>query len=176
MCLTACVPGEVLDFRPGVNMTWEIIRTDEAFETINRLAAGNTGGPAVHLHPSATESYEVLEGRLEVFVSDEWRTLGPGEKVAVPPGTPHTLRGAGVEATFIDTHTPAMRFESFFREFHRLVSAKKLKLPPKDPRSLMLFAMLFSAYPEEQRGVKPPQRMLSMLAAVGRRVGYRLDG
>lgn len=136
--------------------------------------AGRGWGAPVHLHPSATESYEVLEGELEVLVGDKWRTLGPGEKVSVPPGTPHTLRGTGArDVTFIDTHAPAMRFESFFREFHRLLSARTVKLPPKDPRSLTLLATLFSAFPEEQRLVKPPPAVFGALAVIGRRLGYR---
>jgi mannose-6-phosphate isomerase-like protein (cupin superfamily) len=155
-------------------MTWEITQTDAAFETINRVAAGESWvGAPVHLHPSATETYEVLEGELEVLVGDTWRTLGPGEKVAVAPGTPHTLRGSGErDVAFVDTHAPAMQFESFFREFHRLVGAGTIKLPPKDPRSMVLLATLFSAFPEEQRGVKPPQAVFRALALIGRRLGH----
>jgi mannose-6-phosphate isomerase-like protein (cupin superfamily) len=170
--------GEVLDFRPGFQMTWEITESDAAFETMNRLAPGKAWvGAPVHLHPSATESYEVREGELEVLVGDEWRTLGPGEKVSVPPGTSHTLRGSGKrDVAFVDTHAPAMRFESFFREFHRLVSARTVKLPPRDPRSLVLLATLFSAFPEEQRVVKPPPAVFGALAVIGRRLGYKPPG
>ncbi len=164
--------GERLDFRPGVDMTWEITQTDAAFETVNRVRPGEpwTGAP-VHVHPGATETYAVLEGRLEVLVGDAWQTLGPGETVSVPPGTPHTLRGDGeANVTFVDTHAPALGFESFFREFHRLVSLGKVTLPPKDPLSLLRLAVLFTAYPQEQRVVKPPPQVFRVLAFVGRRL------
>ncbi len=100
--------GEVLDFRPGADMTWEIVRTDDAFKTINTVGAG-TGGPPLHLHPQAEESYEVLEGKAEVFVHDEWRTLEPGDKAVVPPGVPHTVRAlADTGAIVVNIHRPAL--------------------------------------------------------------------
>jgi hypothetical protein len=40
----------------------------------------------------------------------------------------------------------------------------------------MLLATLFSAYSEEQRGVKPPQALFDALALIGRRLGYRPGG
>ena len=76
-------------------MTREITQTQAAFETVNRLAAGKAWvGAPVHLHPSATESYEVLEGELEVLVGGEWRTLGPGEKVSPPRQRSHRQAAA----------------------------------------------------------------------------------
>jgi hypothetical protein len=35
----------------------------------------------------------------------------------------------------VNIHRPAQRFESFFRDMHRLIHEGKIKrLPPKDPR------------------------------------------
>lgn len=168
-------PHEVLDFRPGADMTWEIVRTDEAFETINTVGAG-TGGPPVHMHPHAEERYELLEGALDVFVDGTWRTLGPGEKAIVPPGVPHTVRGHGdARAKIVNIHSPALEYEAFFRHFHRLVSTGAIKLPPKDPRSLLYTAVLFSAYPDLQQTVKPPQTVFNALAKIGRTLGLRVD-
>ena len=170
---------EVLDFRPGAPMVWEVVRTTEesggeAFETINRVEP-RAGGPPVHLHPTAEETYEVLAGTIDVFLDGEWRRLGPGEKVVVPPGVPHTLKNdSDQEAEIVNVHSPALRFESFFREFHRLVRTGRIKLPPKEPRSLIYFAMLFSAYPEEQRPVKPPPGVFKALASIGRLLGYEV--
>lgn len=168
--------GEVLDFRPGADMTWEIVRTDDAFEAINTVGAG-TGGPPVHLHPQAEESYEVLEGRMDVFVHGEWRTLEPGDKAVVPPGVPHTVRAvADTSAKVVNIHRPALEYEAFFRHFHRLVSTGAIKMPPKNPRSLLYFGLLFSAYPDLQRAVKPPQAVFNLLGRVARTLGMRLDG
>ena len=165
----------MLDFRPGADMTREIVRTADAFETINTIAEGG-GGPPVHVHPHAEEHYEVLEGALEVLVGGEWRTLGPGDKVVVPPGVPHTVRGHGSSpARIVNVHRPALEYEAFFRHFHRLVRTGAIKLPPRDPRSLLYFALLFSAYPDLQRTVKPPQTVFDALARLARMVGLRLD-
>jgi hypothetical protein len=56
-----------------------------------------------------------------------------------------------------------------------LVSNRKIKLPPKEPRSLIYFAMLFSAYPDLQRPVKPPPAVFNAFAFIGRRLGYEVD-
>ena len=168
--------GEVLDFRPGADMRWEIVHADDAFETINTVGAG-TGGPPLHLHPEAEESYEVLEGKIEVFVHGEWRTLGPGDKAMVPPGVPHTVRAvADTGARIVNVHRPALEYEAFFRHFHRLVSTGAIKMPPTNPRSLLYFGLLFSAYPHLQRTVKPPQVVFNLLGRIARMRGMRLDG
>src|SRR2546421_619713 len=77
-----------LDFHPGMEMRWQITRTTadtagELFEATNWVGPG-MGGPPVHVHPTAEESYEVIEGALDVFVDGEWRTLRAGETATVP--------------------------------------------------------------------------------------------
>jgi hypothetical protein len=156
-------------------MDWEIVRTAPVFEAIVRTEPGN-GGPPVHVHPSANESYGVLEGSLEVFLDGEWRTLHAGEKVVIPPGSPHTLKShPDAPARFINVHDPTLDYEPFFRHFHRLVSSGRMKLPPTDPRSLLCVGVLFSAYPHLQRSVKPPQGVISALGFIGRRFGVKLE-
>ncbi len=168
------VAGEVLDFRPGADITWEIVRTDGAFETITTVGAG-TGGPPVHAHPQAEETYEVLEGAMDVLVGRQWRTLRAGESVVVRRGVPHTVRShATTGARVRNTHTPSLDYATFFRQFHRLVSTGAVRLPPKHPRSLLYLALLFSAYPDLQQSVKPPQRVFDLLARIARRLGLRL--
>lgn len=45
--------GEIVDFRPGADMTWEIVRADDALETINSVGPG-TGAPRSTVPPSST--------------------------------------------------------------------------------------------------------------------------
>lgn len=168
--------GEVLDFRPGADMRWEITRIGEALEMRNMFGA-RTGGPPVHVHPAAEESFEVLEGRLEVCVGGDWRTLGPGDKAFIAPGVPHTLRGhPDTSATVLNVHRPALEYAAFFRHFHRLVTTGAVRIPPRDPRSLLYFGVLFTAYPDLQRTVKPPQALVDVLGRLGRAAGLRLPG
>lgn len=168
---------EILDFRPGADMTWEIQRTDDVFEVLFWLPP--TGPiPPLHVHPSAEESYEVVEGAIQVDVDGEWRTVGTGEKLTVPAGVHHTLRpvpDASDEAKLINVHDPALDFETLFRRFHRLSSTGAAELPPKDLRSIVNLALLFSAHPGEIRSVRPPQQVLDAIAFVARRLGRRLD-
>lgn len=164
---------ELLDFRPGMDMTWEIRRTEPRFETTFWMEP-TTAKPPLHLHPHAEERYEVLEGSIQVNVDGEWHTVRSGEDLTVPPGVPHTLRpdpDTDEGATLINSHDPSMRYESFFREFHRLASEGKVSFPPTRPRALLRVAMWLSAYPEEIRGVRPPQWFFDALAKLGRRLG-----
>src|SRR5439155_3029646 len=151
--MTSEEQGRILDFAP-IGMWWEITKSTAdtggaLFEAINVLAPG-FAGPPLHIHPTAAESYEVLAGTLDVCVGDRWRQLAPGQSVTVPAGTPHTLKnGSGGEVRLVNVHKPALAFERFFRRFHALVCSGKLKLPPKDLRSVLLVSMLFSDHPQE---------------------------
>ena len=98
-----------LDFHPGMEMRWEITRstTDtggELFEATNWVGA-QMAGPPVHVHPTAEESYEVIEGALDVFVDGEWRTLRAGETATAPAAsrirfeTPPRSRSASSTST-----------------------------------------------------------------------------
>jgi quercetin dioxygenase-like cupin family protein len=172
--------SRVLDFRPGMAMRWEITRSTndtrgELLETICTVGP-RTGGPPVHVHETAEESYEVTDGTLEVCVDGHWRTLHAGEKVVVPAGTRHTLKNSSDrEVRLINVHRPALEFEAMFREMQGLISARKIRrLPPKDPRSMIYAAMLFTKYPNEQRFTEPPPHILKALALLGRALGLRL--
>ena len=171
-----------LDFHPGIPMRWQITRTTadtngELFEATNWLDA-RMPGPPVHVHPAAEESYEVLEGALDVFMDGSWNTAHAGETVTVPAGAPHTLRNASDQPTrIVNVHRPALEIESFFRELQRLIGDGKIKrLPPKEPRSAIYAAMLFIKYPQEIVTKKPPNGLFKALAAFGRGVGLKLDG
>ena len=169
-----------LDFHPGMGMRWEITRSTEdtagdLFEATNWLDS-HMPGPPVHVHPTAEESYEVVEGALEVCVDGEWRTVRAGETATVAAGVPHTLRNPGAEPVrIVNIHRPAQQFESFFREMHSLMQRGKIKrLPPKEPRSAIYAAMLFGRYPNEIRTTKPPNWVFGGLALIGRTFRFKL--
>jgi mannose-6-phosphate isomerase-like protein (cupin superfamily) len=174
---TATALSRELDFRPGMDMRWEITQsTDDTgatmFEATNWVSGG-MGGPPVHVHPAAEEIYAVIEGTADVFMDGSWRTVRAGESVTVPAGMPHTIKNSSPDpVVLVNTHRPALRFEAMFRELHALIQRGKIKrLPPKDPRSAIYAAMLFAKYPDEQRMVKPPQALFNALARIGRVLG-----
>jgi mannose-6-phosphate isomerase-like protein (cupin superfamily) len=169
-----------LDFHPAMPMRWEITRSTAdtsgaLFEATNWIGP-QMPGPPVHVHPAAEESYEVVEGALEVFLNGAWSPVKAGEKATVPAGEPHSVRNASDQpARIVNVHQPAQRFEMFFRDMHMLIQAGKIKrLPPKDPRSAIYAAMLFGKYADEIRATKPPNQVFQALALVGRALRMRI--
>ena len=58
-----------------------------------RIAPGLATQP--HYHPMTEEIYYILEGVGEITIGDEMRTVGPGDAIAIPPGSIHTIRNQG---------------------------------------------------------------------------------
>lgn len=170
-----------LDFHPGMGMRWEVTRgvadaSPEMFEATNWLDP-QMPGPPVHVHPNSEESFEVLEGALDVQVDGEWSTITAGQTATVAAGVPHTLRnGTNEPVTVITRISPAGRSEEMFRTMQRMIEDGKVtRLPPDGPRSAIYTAMLFGAYPEEIKMTKPPNGVFSALALVGRTLGMKIE-
>lgn len=168
-------PGRVLDFQ-GFPGRWKILETaDETdgdrFKTRMELDEQSELPP--HIHPTAEEQYEVIAGELEVQVDGEWSTLSAGERQVVPPGTEHSFRNPG-PAEVINVHTPAMRFEAFFRRFYRLKTEQRVPMPPDGLKAAILLAMLLVEYEDEQIAVSPPHWAFKFLARMGRLLGFQI--
>ena len=169
-----------LDFHPGMAMRWEITRSTEdssgeLFESTNWLDPGMPG-PPTHVHPDSEESFEVIEGSLDVCKEGEWTTLAAGATATVPAGVPHTLRNASDEpAKTVTRIRPAGRSEAFFRQMNGLIHAGKIKrLPPKEPRSAIYAAMLFDRYPDVICVTGPLSGIFKALALVGKSLRFEL--
>jgi mannose-6-phosphate isomerase-like protein (cupin superfamily) len=176
---TAATTKAVLDFNPTVGMVVEGPPPDDPERDPWRVTmafAPGFEGPPVHVHPHQQESYEVLSGVLDVFIDGQWRELGPGESVTVPAGAPHTIRNLhSEEMRAVNVHAPALDFPRYMAGLHELVHSGKVRaLPPKDPRSVIYLSMLFTAHARTLASVKPPQRLMRILAFIGRRLGYML--
>ena len=169
--------GDVLDLRP-IGAVFHIKRTaadtqGQALEMEWELAP-RTGGTPVHIHPSAAETYEVLEGDLDVYVDDVWRTLGVGDRVTVAAGIPHTFRNASDSITRVyNVHEPAMRFGDYFERLGRVVNSGVVSSARMTPKALLHLAIVMTSHDEEIRSVKPPHAVMRVLAALGRMLGYR---
>ena len=57
--------------------------------------SGEGGMPPMHLHPSQTERFEVLEGTMVTVIGGTERTYEAGAAFDVPPATPHQMRADG---------------------------------------------------------------------------------
>jgi mannose-6-phosphate isomerase-like protein (cupin superfamily) len=76
------------------------------------------GFPGVvrHRHAQMTDIFYVLDGELVVQIGEEWRTLGPGGFVLVPPGIPHTFANRGsVPTRVLNVQQPA-GLEQYLKE------------------------------------------------------------
>lgn len=171
-------PGDVLDLGP-LGAVFEVRRTaaetdGTSFEMEWELAP-ETGGTPVHVHPHAIETYEVLEGRLDVLVDGTWRTLTKGDTVTVAENVPHTFRNASPAITRVyNTHQPAMRFEEYFEGLARLVERGLVTSSRPGLKAMLHLAIHMTGHPEEIQAVKPPQTVMRMMAAVGKALGYRV--
>jgi quercetin dioxygenase-like cupin family protein len=126
-------------------------------------------GPPKHFHPRQDESWRVLDGELSVFVDGEWRALGPGETLSIPPGTVHTLRNrSGATVRFRDVHEPALDFQDYIEALHALGAAGKLGRRIT-PASLVRLATVLRAHRTTQLSASGAQRAAeTVLALFGR--------
>jgi quercetin dioxygenase-like cupin family protein len=70
------------------------------------------GDTAIHYHPEQEETYQVLDGTLEVFRDGRWHAVAVGESLTVPRGAVHGFRNA---------HRPALAFQEHLETLDRLV-------------------------------------------------------
>lgn len=131
--------------------------------------------PFAHVHPRQEERFEIVSGRARIRVGRKKLTVGDGESVVVPAGTAHRLWNDGAEELrAIVEFRPVLRIEDGFEQLFALARAGKVgRLGlPRNPFRLAVLAYAFrdeielTALPRLQRAVT------SMLAPVGRLLGY----
>jgi hypothetical protein len=97
-------------FKTGERITFE---QDDPLVMTDEVPAGEGRGRE-HLHPSQTESFEVVSGSYTIVIDGEELALSAGDTAEVPPGAVHsgwTDDGAVLRITF----TPALRWQEFVR-------------------------------------------------------------
>ena len=74
-----------------------------------------------HIHPAMEERWEVIAGSLRFEIGGVERTVGPGETIVAPPGTPHTARNIGEEPARLRIQMrPALRWQEFVERLFAL--------------------------------------------------------
>jgi mannose-6-phosphate isomerase-like protein (cupin superfamily) len=131
-------------------------------------------GPPKHFHPSQHESWNVIKGELSVFLGDEWRALGEGESLSIPPNTVHTLRNrSSGDVRFRDIHEPALDFQDYIEALHRQAIAGKMT-SRMTPSTVVYGAMVLRQHRTTQLSASPAQRAAeTVLSLVGRVLGRR---
>jgi len=171
-------PARVLDLRSVFGVEARITTSAEMtggarVEMECTVTPGN--GTMIHYHPDQDETYQVIEGRLDVFLDGRWRPVSAGESLTVARRTVHGFRNASAAPVrFMNVHAPALGFQAHLETVDRLARSGKVR-GTKDVRSLIYLCMSAVEH-EPDVPVKPPYWVVKALARIGRTLGFRLDG
>lgn len=89
---------------------------DQPIAIMDNTVPAGFPGPVRHRHASTTDIFYVLEGELAFDLGGEWRILGPGSFVLVPPGVVHTFANRGsVPARVLNIFQPS-GLEQYLKE------------------------------------------------------------
>jgi mannose-6-phosphate isomerase-like protein (cupin superfamily) len=131
---------------------------------------------AAHVHPSQTERFAVIDGRLGLKVGRTKLMLEAGDVTVVAPGTPHKFWNSGEdEVRFVCEVRPALQFESLLETMFALATDGKTN--NKGMPNPVRLAVIARAHFDTVRLPQPPawlQRAgLALGAPVGRLLGYQ---
>ena len=171
---------EIFNPRTGQRM----IFLETGAETYGELLRNESYNPPTgvaepeHVHPFQESGAEVISGSVRFRVGGEERSLGAGESITIPAGTPHFFWNDGEEeAHFIGWFRPALKIDRFFESFFGL--AQDGKLNEKGLPSFWQLAVMVPHFGDEIRLTSPPwalqRAIFGVLAQVGRMLGYRAE-
>jgi mannose-6-phosphate isomerase-like protein (cupin superfamily) len=145
---------------------------DEPFTAEMEFKSG--AASADHIHPRQDETYVVLSGTIDLFMNQQWRSLGPGESLTIPRGTVHAFRNSSSSPVRVsNAHDPGLRTQEYLESLEELVRQGKLTGLGglKNGIYLSLHSMEFR---EEFVSVRPPDWLIRLTAKVGTAFGFRL--
>ena len=130
---------------------------------------------STHVHPSQTERFAVIDGRLGMRVGRKKLLLERGDVAVVEPGTPHKFWNMGdEEVRFMCEVRPALQFESLLETMFALAGDGKTN--KKGMPNPFRLAVIARAHFDTVRLPQPPawlQRAgLALGAPLGRLLGY----
>ena len=99
-------------------------QTDERYGLFRWDMSGTPGGATPHYHRTFSESFYVLDGRIELYDGTTWRIGAPGDFLYLPPGGVHGFRnGSGAPVSMLILFAPAPPREAYFRELADRIAA-----------------------------------------------------
>lgn len=157
--------------------TFEVVRSpaDPERDPSEVVFTAHPNGPAPppHVHPRQREVFTLEEGDFELLLDGSWRTLTPGESVAVEPGQTHTYRNRGTATARVRTvHEPGLTFEQYLRDLHATVTEHGvMKITPA---MAVRMAGIWRRHSDTiQPGPTPLKLAFAVLSRVGPLLGLR---
>ena len=149
--------------------------TDGEYALIELRAEPGAVVAAAHVHPSQTETFEILAGRFAAKVGGETIEAGPGDVVVVGAGKPHKWWNAGEDELVFRTEIrPAQQFERLIETMFSLAADGKTS--KKGMPNPLRLAVIANAHVADVALPKVPVWMqkaaLAMGAPVGRLLGF----
>ena len=152
-----------------VELTDDVLRID----TVN---PPTTEHEPLHVHPKQVSGTEVVSGSLVFEIRSERRRVAAGERVEIPPNTPHRFYNDGdTDAHHIQFFRPGLDIASLFETAFALEQQGKVGADGMPPP--LQLAVMVPEFGDELRPVSPPWPLLralsAVLAPIARRRGYR---
>jgi quercetin dioxygenase-like cupin family protein len=95
-------------------LTLRIVELDPELLVMDAAYRDGAGMPPAHFHPTQTESFTILEGRMRAIIDGTETIYEAGETFDVPPGTLHQMAPEGGAARTRWEVRPALRTADFF--------------------------------------------------------------
>ena len=119
-------------FRPGEGKTHQIGRMTMTFKTtaaqgwnaytVCEAMEPPESGAGLHRHPTYDETFVICEGHYDFQLDGKMLSLGPGNVVFVPRGTPHGFKSMGPEiGRQLIISSPGGIFDAMIAEFAALM-------------------------------------------------------
>jgi mannose-6-phosphate isomerase-like protein (cupin superfamily) len=176
--MTETLPRTIENRLTGERVTF-LLTTDETngeCVRIRNTTFAGSQGVVLHYHLTYTETFEVLEGRLDMSVgsNDSHLALAAGSSAFVPLKTAHRFWNSSSEPVVFEVEIrPARNFEKALRAQFGLAADGRTndRAVPKNPLELSLIYELAESY---IAGVPLPlQKGVSgALSSIARRLGY----
>jgi quercetin dioxygenase-like cupin family protein len=116
-------------------------RPEQINDQISVMRGTVPPGVFIPLHSHADpEIFYVLNGSLEVFQSESWQTVTPGEVVSIPGNVRHALRNTSPSPTALITVSKQELYR-FFRELARPFDPNSTPAPPTLAEMQHLFSV-----------------------------------
>jgi mannose-6-phosphate isomerase-like protein (cupin superfamily) len=159
--------------------TWlEVVERADGKMKFERSFAPGTGHADPHLHEDLTQTWDALSGEGKIEVDGEEREFRTGDRVAIPPATPHRdpWNPSSTELHVRGTFDPIVEFIEAYAEayVHHLTEGS---LNDQDELPLLQIFVTSKATNGRSWAGSPPigiqKAGLPLMAAIGRLRGYK---